>query len=42
MLSSNQNAGFFCHQYLWKESISNFMHDDIQRGEVVSETTTFG
>ena len=44
MLLPNQIAGFFNHQCLWKESISNseFLHGGNHQGNLASETTTFG
>ena len=43
MLSSNQIARFFDHQYLWKESISilEFLYECSHQGKVASEATTF-
>ena len=43
MLSTNQNAGFFDHQYLWKESSSVivFLHVVSRQGKAPYETTTF-
>ena len=43
MLSTNQIAVFFDHQYLWKQSIntSDFLHEDNYQRKVGSETTTF-
>ena len=44
MLSSNQIAGFFDSQYLWKDDmdIVDFFHEDIHTVEVASKTITFG
>ena len=44
MLSTNQIAVFFYHQYLWMELIDtlDFLHGDSYQGTVGSETTTFG
>ena len=43
VLSTNQNAGFFDHQYLWKESSSVivFLHGVSHQWKVPYETTTF-
>ena len=43
-LLSNQIAGVFDHQYLWKESIAIlvFLHGVIHQGKAASETITFG
>ena len=40
MFLSNQIAGFFDHQYLWKESINilEFLHEGSQQGKISSET----
>ena len=42
MLSANQIAVFFDHQYLWKESIDLlvFLHGDNHQRKIASETTT--
>ena len=42
-LSSNQIAGFFDHQYLWKESsdILCFLYGGNQQGEVEYEVLLF-
>ena len=44
MLLSNQVAGYFYYQYVWKECIIifDFLHGVIHQGKVTSETTTFG
>ena len=43
MVSSNQNARLFDHQYLWKESIIlNFLHGGSHWRRLATETTTFG
>ena len=43
MLSYNQIAGIFDHQYLWKESINNLqtLHGLSYQVKVASETATF-
>ena len=44
MLSANQVAVFFDHQYLWKESIdpTDFLHGNNHQRKISSETITFG
>ena len=44
MLLFNQIAGFFDHQYIWKECIDilDFLHEGIHEGKVASKPTTFG
>ena len=44
MLSTNQIAILFDHQYLWNEPTDNvdFLYGDNHEGKVASETTTFG
>ena len=44
MLSTNQIAVFFYHQYFWMELIDtlDFLHGVSYQGTVGSETTTFG
>ena len=44
MLSTNQIAASFDHQYLWKKSIDIFdlLHGDNHQEKVGSETTPFG
>ena len=41
--STNQIAGFFDHQYLWKQSndILDFLHGGNHQGKVTSGATTF-
>ena len=43
MLSSNQIAGFFDHDYLWKEcmDIFYFLQGNVHQGKITFETTTF-
>ena len=43
MLLTSQIAGFFYHQYLWKELISilDFLNEASYQGKVASKTTTF-
>ena len=43
MLSSNQIAGFFDHQYIWKKCLIflDFLYGDIHVGKVACETATF-
>ena len=44
MLSINQIAVFFDHQYLWKESINllDYLHGINHQRKVASESNTFG
>ena len=44
MLTANQIAVFFDHQYLWKDlmNLLDFLHEDNDQRKVASETTTFG
>ena len=44
MLSSNQIAVFFDHQYLWKQYINifDFLRRDIHKEQIACEVTTFG
>ena len=42
-LLSSENAGFFRHQNLWKQSVDtlDFKHRDRNQGKAASETTFF-
>lgn len=43
MSPSNEITRSFDHKYLWKECIDilDFLHGDINQGNIASETTTF-
>ena len=44
VLLSNQIAGFFDHQYLWKETINalDFLHINSYQRKIVSQGTSVG